>query len=126
VVECATGGSSLRSPLKRRTAAWLGLLSTPKFAAAAKLTGLQVAGVVTVSVNAFVVVGPLLPLKAVTVTVYVPAGCGSVTRRLPVFGSASSFPLKLVDVETFMLVVFVGGTLRATVVSPLSRRDVSG
>ena len=53
--------------------------------AAAKLTGVHVAGVVTVRVNVLVAVRPP-PLKALTVTVYVPAGCASVTRTTPVVG----------------------------------------
>ena len=93
--------------------------------AAAKLTGVHVAGVVTVSVNVLVAVAPPL-LKAVTVTVYVPAGCASVTRTTPVVGSPSSVPLKLVEVETLMLVVLVGAASGVTVVSVLSGSDVSG
>ena len=81
--------------------------------------------VMIVNVNVVVAVGAL-PLKAVTVTVYVPAGCASVTRTTPVAGSPSSRPLKLVEVKTFMLVVFVGAASGVTVVLPLSETDVSG
>ena len=92
---------------------------------AAKLTGLHVTGVVTVSVNVLVAVAPPLS-KAVTVTVYVPAGCASVTRTTPVVGSPSSLPLKSVEVETLMLVVLVGAASGVTVVSVLSGIDVFG
>jgi len=93
--------------------------------AAAKLTGVHVTGVVTVSVNVLVAVAPPL-LNAVTVTVYVPAGCASVTRTTPVAGSASSVPSKLVEVETSILVVWVGVASGVMVVSVLSGVDVSG
>ena len=95
------------------------------FVAAAKLTGTHVTGVVTVSVKVAVAVGPG-SLKAVTVTVYVPPGCASVTRTTPVVGSAASVPLKVVEVETLMLVVLVGAESGVTVTSPLSRTDVLG
>ena len=113
------------SPLKSPTATDLGSPSAPKLVAVAKLTGLHVAGVVTVSVNVLVVVAPPLS-NAVTVTVYVPAGCASVTRTTPVAGSPSSVPLKLVEVETLMLVVLIGVASGVTVVSVLSCIDVSG
>ena len=100
-------------------------MPTTEFTGAAKLTGLHVAGVVTVNMNVLVAVEPL-PLKARTVIAYVPAGCASVTRTTPVAGSPSSLPLKLVEVETLMLVVLVGATLGITVVSVLSGIDVSG
>ena len=89
------------------------------------MTGLHVAGVVTVNENVFVVVGPA-PLKAVTVSVYVPAGFAFVTRTTPVVGLPSSLPLKSVAVETLMLVVLVGAASGVTVVSMLSGIDVSG
>ena len=82
-------------------------------------------GVVTVNVNLLVAVKPP-PLKALTVTVYVPAGCASVTRTTPVAGSPSSLPLKLVEVETLMLVALVGVASGITVVSVLSGSDVFG
>ena len=97
----------------------------PKLVAVAKITGVHVTGVVTVSVNVLVAGGPP-SLKAVTVTVYVPAGCASVTRTTPVTGSPSGVPSKLVEVETLMLVVLVGGASGVTVVSVLSGSDVSG
>jgi carbon-monoxide dehydrogenase large subunit len=53
--------------------------------------GVHVAGVVTVSVNVLVAVR-LPSLRALTVTVYVPAGCAFVTRTMPVVGSPSSVP----------------------------------
>src|SRR5580765_2541133 len=85
------------SPLKSPTAtesAGLPKFTTPP----AKLTGLQVAGVVTVRVKVLVAVrAPAL--RALTVTKYVPAGCASVTRTAPVTGFASSVPWKLVEVE---------------------------
>ena len=86
---------------------------------------MHVAGVVTVSMNVFCVVNPPLS-NAVTLTVYVSAGCASVTRTTPVVGSPSSLPLNLVDVETLMLVVLVGAASGVTVVSLLSRIDVAG
>ena|SRR6266436_7915403 len=101
-----------------------GLCPTATFVGEAKLTG-QVAGVVTVRVNVLVVVRPAM-LKAVTVTVYVPAGCGSVIRTTPVAGLASSVPLKVVDVETVMAVVLIGVASGVTVVLELSDVDVSG
>src|SRR6266704_5328722 len=55
-----------------------------------------------------------------------PAGCASVTRTIPVAGSPSSLPLKSVEVETLMLVVFVGTASGVTVVSVLSGIDVFG
>jgi len=102
----ATARSWLPSPLKSPTATDSAPLPTPKLAAAAKLTGVHVAGVVTVSVNVLVAVPP--PPKAVTVTVYMPAGFAFVTRTMPVTGSPSSVPWKSAEVETLMLVVFVG------------------
>ena len=87
----ATARSCLPSPLKSPTTTETGPLPAPKLPAAAKLTGSHVAGVVIVRVNALVTVAPL-PLKAVTVTVYVPAGCASVTRTTPVVGSPASVP----------------------------------
>ena len=113
------------SPLKSPTATERGLVPAPKFAATAKLTGMHVAGVVTVNVNVLVAVEPA-PLKALTVTVYVPAGCASVTCTTPVVGSPASVPLKFVEVETLMLVVFDGAASGVTVVSVLSEIDVSG
>jgi hypothetical protein len=98
---------------------------TPKLAAAAKLTGLHVAGVVTVNVNVLVALEPL-PLKALTVTVYVPAGCASVMRTRPVAGSPSKLPLKLVEAETLTRVVLVGAASGATTVSVLSGIDLFG
>ena len=120
----ATARSWLPSPLKSPTAAELGPKPAPKLLAAAKLTGMHVAGVVTVSVNVLVVVAPPLS-KAVTVTVYAPAGCASVTRTTPVAGSPSSLPLKLVEVETLMRVGLVQAS-GVTVVSVLSGVDVFG
>src|SRR5436309_13837682 len=99
--------SCLPSPLKSPTATEIGFKPAPKFVAGAKLTGLHVAGVVTVSVNVLVAVWPL-PLKALIVTVYAPAGCASVTRNMPVVGSPANVAIKSVEVETLMLVVFVG------------------
>ena len=121
----AVARSCLPSPLKSPTATKRGIVPVPKFAAAAKLTGLHVASVVTVNVNVLVVVGPA-PLKALTVTVYIPSGCASVTRTTPVAGSPSSLPLKSVEVETLMLVVLVGAASGVTVVSVLSETNVSG
>ena len=46
---------------------------------------MHVVGVVTVRVNVLVALAPPLS-KALTVTVYIPAGCGSVTRTTPVAG----------------------------------------
>src|SRR5438309_1195631 len=117
--------SCLPSPLKSPTVTELGKALTPKFAAAAKLTGVQVAGVVTVSVKVLVVMAPTLS-KALTVTVYVPAGYASVTRTMPVAGSAASFPLKSVEVATLILVIPVGAVLGATVALPLSGNEVAG
>jgi hypothetical protein len=116
--------SCLPSPLKSPTPTERGPEPALKFAAAAKLTGVHVTGVVTVRVNVFVLAPPLS--KALTVTVYIPAGCASVTRTTPVVGFPSSVPLKLVDVETLMLVVLVGAASGVTVVSVLSRSDVFG
>ena len=62
----ATARSCLPSPLKSPTATERGVVPTPKFVAGAKLTGLHVAGVVTVRVNVFIE-GP--PSNPVTVTV---------------------------------------------------------
>ena len=93
------------------------------FVGGAQLTGLHVAGVVTVSVKVFVAVGPA-PLNALTVTVYVPAGCASVTRTTPLTGSPSSLPLKLVEVETVILVVLAGAASGVTVVLVLNAVDV--
>jgi hypothetical protein len=92
---------------------------------AAKLTGVHVSGVVTVSVNVVLALTPPLS-KALTVTVYVPVGCASVTRTTPVAESPSRVPLKLVEVETLMLVVLVGGASGVTVVSVLNGIVVSG
>src|ERR1041384_4902343 len=111
--------ATARPCLKSPTAVEKGRTPTPKLAAAAKLTGLHVAGVVTVKVKVFVVVNPLLP-NALTLTVYTPAGCASVTRTTPVAASPSSLPLKLVEVETFILVVLVGAASGVTVVLPLN------
>src|ERR1700730_18266531 len=113
-----TARSWLLSRLKSPTATEKGEVPAAKCAAGAKLTGVQVVGVVTVSVNVLVAVAPPLS-KAVTVTVYVPAGCASVTRTTPVAGSPSSFPLKSVEAETLMLVVFAGAASGEIVVSPL-------
>ena len=83
---------------------------------------------VTVSVNVCVVEppGPV----AMTVTRYdsggMLAGCAFVTRTTPVATSAVSSPLKLVEVETLMLVMLVGAGSGVTVVSPLSGTDVFG
>jgi hypothetical protein len=44
----------------------------------------------------------------------------------PVVGLAANVPLKLLLVETLMLVVLVGAASGVTVVSPLSETDVSG
>ena len=63
-----TARSCLESPLKSPTATEFGALPATKFAAGAKLTGLHVAGVVTVNVKVLVAVAPPLS-KAVTVTV---------------------------------------------------------
>src|SRR5438445_8200582 len=105
------------SRLKSPTASDPEILPAPKLVAAAYVTGLHVAGVVTVSVNVFVVG---TPSKALTVTVYAPAGCASVTRTTPVAELPSNLPLKLVEVETLMLVVFVGAADGVTVVFPPS------
>ena len=91
----------------------------------AKLIAGHDAGVVTVSVNVFVAVAPA-PLKAVTVTAYDPAGWASVTRTTPVAGSISSWPLKLDDVETLILVVLAGAASGVIVLLVLSGIDVSG
>src|ERR1051325_5103233 len=80
----ATATSCLPSPLKSPTATEKGLVVELKFAAAAKLTGVHVTGVVTVKVKVLVALAP--PPKALTVMVYVPAGCASVTRTTPVAG----------------------------------------
>ena len=117
--------SCLPSPLKSPAATERGALPEPKFAAAAKLTGAHVTGVVTISVNVLVVLAPPLS-KALTVTVYIPAGCASVTRTAPVVGFPSSVPLNSVEVETLMLVVLVGAASGVTVVLVLSRSGVSG
>jgi hypothetical protein len=77
---------------------------------------------VTVSVNVLAVVGP--PLKALTVTVYVPAGCASVTVTTPVAGWRQT-ALKL-SRWTLMLVVLAGAASGVTVVFVLSGIDVSG
>ena len=87
-----------------------------RFTGAAKLAGLHVAGVVTVNVNVLDDVRPA-PFNDLTVTVYIPAGCGLVTRTTPVAGSLSIVPLKLVTVDTLMPVVLVGATSGLTVVS---------
>jgi hypothetical protein len=110
----AVARSCLPSPLKSPTATERGLVPAPKFVAVEKLTELHVAGVVTVKVNILLVVPPAP--NALTVTMYVPAGCASVTRTVPVVGFAASVPLKLVEVETLMLVVPVGAASGVTVV----------
>src|SRR5205807_2033794 len=71
----ATARSCLPSPLKSPTANERGAVPAPKLVAA-KVMGLHVAGVVTVSMNVFCVGSPPLS-NAVTVTVNVPAGCAS-------------------------------------------------
>ena len=120
-----TARSCFSSPLKSPTATEVGARPATKVAGGVKLTGLHVAGVVTASVKVLVAVAAPL-LKAVTETVYVPAGCASVTRTTPVAGSPSSLPLKLVEVETVILVVLVGAASGVTVVSVLSGIDVAG
>src|SRR5947207_14673097 len=95
------------------------------FVAAAKWTGLHVTGVLTLSMDVLVTRAPPLS-NALTVTRYVPAGCASVTRTIPVAGYPSSLPLNAVEVETLMLVVFVGGESGIIVLSPLSETDVLG
>src|SRR5436305_11391508 len=50
----------------------------------------------------------------------------SVTRTTPVAGLAVRVPLKSVEVETSMLVVFVGGASGAIVVSPLKATVLPG
>src|SRR5215831_18256663 len=102
-----------------------GPLPVPKFAGGMNLTGVQIDGVLTVSTNVSVAVGPP-PLNARTKTVYVPAGCASVMRTTPVAGFAESVPLKSVEVETLMLVVFVGAVSGTTAVLVLSSIEVSG
>jgi hypothetical protein len=67
------------------------------------------------SVKVFVVL--TVPLKALTVTVYVPAGCASVTLTTPVKGSAANVPLKFVEVWTLMEVALVGAESGVMVVS---------
>jgi hypothetical protein len=91
----------------------------------AKLSDGHVAGVVTVRANVFVALVPP-PLKVVSVTVYVPAGCAFVTRTTPVIGLTSSVPLKLVEEETLMLVAFPGAASGVIVASALSTTDESG
>src|SRR5262249_29399054 len=98
---------------------------TSTFAVTLKLTGVHAAGVVTVRVKVLVATQPVA-LKALTVTVYVPAGRASVTRTMPVAGSVSRFPLKLVEVETVIFVVLVGEASGATIVLLLSGIEVSG
>ena len=61
---------------------------------------------VTDNVNVWVVVPPAP--KALTVTRYEPAGLAFVTRTAPVVGLAAKVPLKLLFVETLMLVAPVG------------------
>ena len=68
----------------------------------------------TVKVNVRVVIP--IASKAFTVTKYEPAGCAFVIRTTPVVGLATKVPLKLLLVETLMLVVLVGATLGVTVV----------
>ena len=89
------------------------------------MTGVHVRGVLTVRVNVLVTVRPA-PLKARIMTVYVPAGRGSVTRTTPVIGSLVRIPLKLAEVETVTLVVLVGGESGGTVVFVLNGKDASG
>src|SRR5947207_1155528 len=120
-----TTRSCLPSPLKSPTATARGSTPASKPTGAAKFSGGHVTGVVTVNVNVLLAVKPL-PLKALTVTVYVPAGCASATRTTPVAGSPSSLPLKLVEVETVILVVLVGAASGVTVESVLSGIDVAG
>src|SRR5437588_8550090 len=116
----ATAKSCLPSPLKSPTANERGAVPAPKLVAAAKLTGLHVtAGVVTVNMKVFVVVNPRLS-NAVTVTVYTPAGCASVTRTTPVVGLPANLPLNLVEVATVRRVVLVGAAEGVMVVFALS------
>src|SRR5205823_12249208 len=119
----AVARSCLPSPLKSPTATERVPEPAPKFAAAANVTGLHVAGVVTINMNVFCVVNPPLS-NAVTVTVNTPAGCASVTRTMPVVGSPANWPLKLVEVETLRLVAPVGAAEGVMVVFAPNCTDV--
>jgi hypothetical protein len=111
--------------LKSPTAIISGVTPAGKLLGEAKLTGAHVVGVVTVRAKVLVAVAAP-SLKAVTVTVYVPAGWASVTRTAPVAGSAARAPVKIVDEETVILLVLVGALSGVTVMLPLSAIDVSG
>src|SRR5262249_45304044 len=119
----ATARSCLPSLLKSPTATKKGIPAGDK-STVVKLTGVHVTGVVTVKVKVLLTLAPPTP-KAFTVTKYAPAGCASVTCTSPVAGSPSRVPLKLVEVETVILVVLVGVASGVTVVSALSGIDVS-
>ena len=67
----------------------------------------------TVSINEVVVIPP--PFVALTTTVKIPVGCALVTRTTPVTGSTVKTPLKLLVVETLILVAPVGATSGVTV-----------
>jgi len=97
----------LPSPLKSPMAMAVGLLPALTSAALVKpVTPVHAVPVCTVKVKIRLVVPPLL--NAVTVTVYAPLGCASVTCTTPVAGSAANVPLKLLLVPTLILVVLVG------------------
>src|SRR5438132_792765 len=81
----ATARSCLPSPLKSPTASKPVELPGVKIVGPAKVTDVQMAGVVTVNVKLLVALAPVLS-NALTVTVYVPAGCAFVTRTTPVVG----------------------------------------
>src|SRR5689334_15002344 len=85
------------------------------------VTSAQAVPVWTVRLKVFAVEPPAP--NALTVTVYVPAGCAFVTRTLPVDGSAVSVPLKLPAAETLTRVVFAGIASGVTVASPLRATD---
>src|SRR5436189_1338190 len=118
--------SCLLSPLKSPGIAVAALKSPAQKFAAVKLGGAQVGGVVMARVKVFVALAPEPPpLKALTRTMYVPAGCASVTRTMPVVGSASNLPWKPVEAETSILVVLAGVASGIIVVLVLSGSDVS-
>jgi hypothetical protein len=68
----------------------------------------------TVKVNVRVVIP--IASKALTVTKYEPAGCALVMRTTPVVGLATNVPLKLLFVETLILVAPVGAASGVTIV----------
>ena len=121
----AEAKSCLPSPLKSPTATAAGLAPTETSGGAGEVNPdvpPHTVPLLTVSTNVFVSGKP--KPKALTVTVYVPAGCASVTRTTPVAGFAANVPLKLVFVEASMLVAFDGVADGVMVPFALNASDV--